>query len=164
MSGPVSVNLPSSIAPGQTVDIPVSLVAPRLPGLYRGEWLLRNASGASFGVGANGTGPIWVAINVIPDTTVTVFSPSRITGHVRANSEALSGFSVWLFDSTGNTVLATTVTDPSGMYIFPNLNAGTYFVKWIGEDCSGKDVPGEAQVTVNAGETKTQNIDVTVLC
>lgn len=166
MSGPVSVNLPSSVAPGQTVDIPVNLIAPRLPGSYRGEWLLRNTSGASFGVGANGTGPIWVAIAVISTgpTTVTPPSPGRITGEVYANSVPLSGFSVRLFDSTGDKELTTTVTNTSGIYTFPNVSAGTYFVKWFGKNCSGDDVPGEALVTVNAGETKTQDIDVTLLC
>jgi len=165
MSGPVSVNLPASVAPGQTVDISINLIAPTLPGSYRGEWILRNASGTSFGVGTNGTGPIWVSINVITTTiTVTVVSPSRITGHVYANSVPQSGFSVSLFDSTGNTELTSIVTDASGMYTFPNLSAGTYSVKWIGENCSGNNVPGVAQITVNAGETKTHAIDVTVLC
>ena len=166
MGGPASVSIPATVAPGQTVNIAIGLVAPVLPGSYRGEWILRNPSGASFGTGANGTGPIWVAINVlsVAPTTVTVISPSRITGHVNANSVPLSGFSVRLFDSAGNTELARTVTDTTGLYTFPNLSAGTYHVRWVGSDCSGNNVPREAKVTVNPGETKIQDIDVTVLC
>jgi hypothetical protein len=74
MGGPTLVNIPSTVAPGQTVDIPVGLVAPALPGSYRGDWMLRNASGASFGAGANGTTPIWVKINVmgLPDLTAMI--------------------------------------------------------------------------------------------
>src|SRR5688500_15966923 len=118
MSGPVLVNLPSSVAPGQTVDILVSLVAPPLPGSYRGECLLRNASGTSFGVGASGTGPIWVTINAIrtDPTTMTVVTRGRITGRVHGNSVSVSGFSVRLFDSTGNTEIATAITGTAGMY------------------------------------------------
>jgi hypothetical protein len=71
MSGPASVNIPSSVAPGQTVDVAVGLVAPAQPGSYRGDWLLRNASGSSFGAGANGTTPLWVRISVTQPTTMT---------------------------------------------------------------------------------------------
>lgn len=70
MGGPYSVNIPTTVSPGQTVDVAVGLVAPRLPGSYRGDWILKNASGASFGVGANGTNPIWITINVVGSTTI----------------------------------------------------------------------------------------------
>jgi len=165
MGGPTSVNIPSSVAPGQTVDIAVGMVAPALPGSYRGDWILRNSSGTVFGAGASGTRPIWVAVNVITDTiTVTVISPSTITGTVFSNdpTQVTSGFPVTLYDSTGK--LADTTTNTDSIYIFPNLNAGTYSVKWIGKDCSGNDVLSEAIVNVNAGETKIQDIDLTVLC
>jgi hypothetical protein len=76
----------------------------------------------------------------------------------------MSGFTVRLFDSTGNTELRTTVTNTSGIYTFPDVSAGIYFVRWFRENCSGDEVPEEVQVTVNAGETKTQDIDVSVLC
>jgi hypothetical protein len=74
MGGPAAVNIPSAVAPGQTLDIPVNLVAPQLPGSYRGEWMLRDSSGALFGAGANGTTPIWVKVNVmgLPDLTVMI--------------------------------------------------------------------------------------------
>jgi hypothetical protein len=160
------VNIPSTVAPGQTVDLPIGVVAPMVPGSYRGEWILRNPSGTSFGVGANGTGPIWVAINVISPDPITPIatSPGRITGHVYANSVPLSGFSVSLFDNSGTIELARTVTDTAGMYTFPNLSAAMYTVKWIGANCSATPVPAEAKVTVNAGEPRIQDIDVTVLC
>jgi hypothetical protein len=58
-SAPLSVQ----VAPGATVDISVSLVAPATAGTYRGYWKMRNASGAYFDetiyveiiVGAGGT-------------------------------------------------------------------------------------------------------------
>ncbi len=64
MSAPAVVNFPRSILPGQTVDLTVNMVAPGSAGLYRGYWILRNASGAVFGIGRSATSPFWVEINV----------------------------------------------------------------------------------------------------
>jgi len=75
------INIPSPVAPGQTVDIAVNLVAPQLSSSYRGDWMLRSPSGALFGAGANGTTPIWVNINVmgLPDLTVSIGSGPTAT-------------------------------------------------------------------------------------
>jgi photosystem II stability/assembly factor-like uncharacterized protein len=64
MSAPTSVNLPWAAAWGQTVDISVNMVASTTPGKYRGYWILSNANGQYFGIGAAATDPIWVEINV----------------------------------------------------------------------------------------------------
>ena len=81
MGGPASVNIPSTVAPGQTVDIAVGLVAPALAGSYRGDWMLRSSSGVLFGAGANGTTPIWVNVNVmgVPDLTMMITSGPTIS-------------------------------------------------------------------------------------
>ncbi|NWG05836.1 MAG: hypothetical protein HXY35_04010 [Chloroflexi bacterium] len=65
MGGPDSVPLPSSVAPGQTVDVTVNLTAPSTPGSYRGFWQLKNAAGALFGIGTTAAKPFWVSINVL---------------------------------------------------------------------------------------------------
>ena len=64
MSAPTTVNLPWGARSGQTVDISVNMVAPSTAGKYRGFWILANASGQFFGIGANASNPIWVEINV----------------------------------------------------------------------------------------------------
>ncbi|MFH1524331.1 MAG: Ig-like domain repeat protein [Chloroflexota bacterium] len=64
MGAPVAVNLPTSVAPGATVDITVNMTAPSASGHYRGNWELRNASGGLFGVGASASYLYWVDINV----------------------------------------------------------------------------------------------------
>ncbi|MCX6033401.1 MAG: NBR1-Ig-like domain-containing protein, partial [Chloroflexi bacterium] len=58
-------NLPTSVAPGGTIDLSVNLTAPITVGEYNGYWKLRNASGTDFGVGASGTIPLLVKINVV---------------------------------------------------------------------------------------------------
>ncbi len=64
MGGPASVRLPTSVAPGQTVDLTVSLTAPASPGRYRGNWQLADASGTRFGLGVTAQGVFWVEIVV----------------------------------------------------------------------------------------------------
>jgi Ig-like domain from next to BRCA1 gene len=64
MGGPTSVNLPNSVAPGQTVDISINLTAPSSAGHYIGYWKFKNASGVLFGIGYNANRPWWVEINV----------------------------------------------------------------------------------------------------
>jgi hypothetical protein len=46
------IPLPSSVAPGQTVDLSVNMVAPNTAGHYRSYWRFKNAVGAPFGVGS----------------------------------------------------------------------------------------------------------------
>ena len=60
MSGPDSVNMPRTVSPGQTVDVPVNLTAPGTAGSYRAYWLFQNANGVRFGLGADGTKSWWV--------------------------------------------------------------------------------------------------------
>jgi peptidoglycan hydrolase-like protein with peptidoglycan-binding domain len=60
MSGPDSQQLTNgSVAPGNTVDVSVSLTSPNQAGTYRGNWELREPGGATF---ALSTGPFWVQI------------------------------------------------------------------------------------------------------
>lgn len=65
MGGPDAVPLPTTVAPGQTVDISVNLTAPTVGGSYRGFWQLKNASGGLFGIGTTADKPFWVDIKVL---------------------------------------------------------------------------------------------------
>jgi photosystem II stability/assembly factor-like uncharacterized protein len=64
MSAPTSINIPSNVAPNQTVDLTVNMIAPSSAGPYRGYWILSNPNGTLFGLGANASNPIWVEVNV----------------------------------------------------------------------------------------------------
>ncbi len=65
MGAPSSVLLPANVAPAQTADVSVSLLAPANPGQYQGFWQLVTPEGRIFGVGASGTGNLWVKVRVI---------------------------------------------------------------------------------------------------
>lgn len=60
MSGPSSQQLTNgTVAPGQTIDVSVNLIAPNSPGTYKGNWRLKDSGGEVF---ALSTGPFWVQI------------------------------------------------------------------------------------------------------
>ncbi len=78
--GGSDATIPTTVAPGQTVDITISLTAPATAGTYRGYWKLKNSSGIPFGIGSAGTKSFWVEIKVAgtavtPVITVTPGTP-----------------------------------------------------------------------------------------
>jgi hypothetical protein len=80
MSGPDSAVIPTTVAPGQTVDITISLTAPANAGTFRGYWKLKNGSNVPFGIGSAGTKSFWVEIKVAgtavtPSTPVATVTP-----------------------------------------------------------------------------------------
>jgi hypothetical protein len=111
MSAPATVALPTSVRPGETVDISVPMVAPSGNGDYTGSWMLRAANGTSFGVGASGGVPVTVKITVttIPTTIPTPKDPNTIYDFVgnycsaqwRTNAGAISCPSSSVNYSTG---------------------------------------------------------------
>lgn len=63
MGAPPAVQLTAgAVAPGETVDVSVELVAPSTPGTYKGFYKLRNGGGVLFGL--EGGNPFWVEIEV----------------------------------------------------------------------------------------------------
>ncbi len=64
MGGTTALRLPGNVAPGQTVDVSVTLTAPSTSGNYTGYWMLRNSSGALFGSGDKANVPFYVDIKV----------------------------------------------------------------------------------------------------
>jgi hypothetical protein len=73
MGSTTAVRLPGNVAPGQTVDVSVTLTAPTNRGDYVGYWMLRNPSGVLFGYGERANQTFYVDINVddLPHGTVT---------------------------------------------------------------------------------------------
>lgn len=69
MGGPLSLQFPYSVAPGNTMDISVNLTAPSSSGTYTGYWALQNQSGINFGFKP------FVQIAVPNQTTNTVTTP-----------------------------------------------------------------------------------------
>lgn len=73
LGGPASIPLTAgNVQPGQTVQISMDLKAPAAEGKYRGNWELRNASGAIFGLGTKADQNFWVDIKVTTQPTTMI--------------------------------------------------------------------------------------------
>ncbi len=55
------LNIPGNVAPGQSIDLSVTLIAPNEPLTYQGFWQIKNAEGKRFGQ------TIWVGITTLAD-------------------------------------------------------------------------------------------------
>lgn len=64
MGAPDAIDLPGSVAPGQSIDITVDFIAPSKEGSYRSNWKLRDSAGVVFGLGKS-NGPFFVDIKVV---------------------------------------------------------------------------------------------------
>ena len=64
MGTTTAVRLPGYVAPGQTVDVSVTLTAPGKKGKYVGYWMLRNNAGVLFGYGDHANQAFYVDIKV----------------------------------------------------------------------------------------------------
>ncbi|MBI5841186.1 MAG: hypothetical protein HZB19_13900 [Chloroflexi bacterium] len=51
MGGAYVYNFPQPASPGQTVDVPLVLIAPAVNGTYQSSWMLQAPDGTNFGVG-----------------------------------------------------------------------------------------------------------------
>ncbi len=77
MSGPASAPITNgTVPPGSTIDISATLIAPTTPGTYKGNWRLRNGSGAIFGVGSDAGGSFWVQIKSVTPTPTPSPTPA----------------------------------------------------------------------------------------
>jgi hypothetical protein len=106
MDAPVSVPVPNKVAPGESVDISVNLVAPTKAGTYTGNWKLRNADGTWFGIGPSGASPFWVKIVVAGDVVTPGITVTATTGPTPTG-----GASVGVQVSGGNSLAAGDTLD-----------------------------------------------------
>ncbi len=58
-------DLPKAVAPGETIDISIPMVAPQMMGNYTSEWMLMNNYGLIFGTGSDSKGPFWAKIQSV---------------------------------------------------------------------------------------------------
>jgi hypothetical protein len=92
------IYLPSNVAPGQTADFSINMVAPSVPGHYRSYWRFRDAAGVQFGLGS-GMITFFADINVVSGslstnstTSITSDTPDpSLVGQAVAVSVSVSG-------------------------------------------------------------------------
>lgn len=81
MSAPYAVALPYSVAPGQSVEISVPMVAPNSAGTFKGEWMLESDNGQRFGIGNTCNVAFWVQITTVQPAPVWKPCPPQPQHH-----------------------------------------------------------------------------------
>jgi hypothetical protein len=120
MGAPSVVYLPTSVAPGATVDVTVNMTAPASAGHYRGYWMLRNASSAIFGVGPYGTWTFFIDIVVAGGSTSSAYD--FVANYASATWTSSSGASV---QHLAAPTLEDGSTGPAGLLTIPqNITDG----------------------------------------
>ncbi len=105
MGGGYVYNFPQSALPGDTVDVPLVLIAPSSLGEFKGSWKLQTPSGYSFGVGYDS--PFWVDIVVGTGTpennkTETAFSITSLTYELNHRCTTANQFDTVIANITSN--------------------------------------------------------------
>jgi hypothetical protein len=162
MNGPNALTFPKSVAPGQTVDLTVSLTAPTTAGSYRGYWMFKNANNALFGIGSQANKPWWVDIKVSgtvsptktntpggnPSTaTPTATSTQTSTSNWNTYQNAKYGFN---FKFPPGSVI-TSQTDTAGRIFMPIVSGTNLVEKYVDvtvvEDASPCKTPTDGAAT-----------------
>lgn len=135
MGGPSALSFPKSVAPGQTVDLTVTLTAPNAAGSYRGYWMFKNANGALFGIGYQANKPWWVDIKVSGTVTATfTTTPATSTPTATATQPSTTNWNTYQNIKYGFNFkfppgsIVTSQTDTAGRIFLP-ITSGTNLVE-----------------------------------
>jgi hypothetical protein len=122
MGSTTQIRLPGYVAPGQTVDVSVTLTAPASTGYYKGYWMLRNPSGSFFGAGSKADEAFHVEIRTIAESQY-----GKITGNLSYPSEFIPAMRVAAFSLTNGKAYFLDTANGQGVYSI-NVPPGTYYV------------------------------------
>ena len=146
MSGK-NITIPTTVVPGQTVDLAVDLVAPGSSGTYRGNWQMRSPQGKNFGE------TIWVKVRVAGSQPVYKptptpqdgqhYTPININSFYADSYEGPEGSCTNVYWSTKGASMVEITVDGASIYrgdtvngskqvCGPIQNAGTHFVQLYG--------------------------------
>lgn len=126
MSAPATVTVGRSVAPNQTVDISVNLVAPATPNTYTGNFMLQTNGGSKFGIGADASSVFWVKIKVetsfqvtkaianVTPTSYTGVCPFSLSFSATITASGPGSVTYTYVTSTGTSKVYTMVFDAAG--------------------------------------------------
>ena len=147
MGGTTAVRLPGYVAPGQTVDVSVTLSAPDKRGHYVGNWMLRNQYGVLFGFGDRANQAFYVDIDVVDlphgeaagsfhypsefNPPLILYFENAVTGDVIQFSipESNPNYKVLLPNGTYYAYAWAPNYNLQGAYVYDNLTMKPFVVK-----------------------------------
>lgn len=152
-----ALRLPGYVAPGQAVDISVTLTAPAARGEHRGYWMLRNPSGVLFGYGERADKAFFVEV-LVSDTP-----HGTVAGRICYPSEFNPPMTLY-FERVGTTEVIQFSIPENHMHYSVLLPSGTFYAyAWApGYNLEGAYVNNDGylkQLVVKGGRTTT-DIDI----
>jgi hypothetical protein len=158
MGSTTAVRLPGNVAPGQTVDVSVTLTAPSVNGYQRSYWMLRNPSGTLFGSGSKANEAFYVEIKV-----KTELQDGTASGALCYPSEFNPPMTLYFEKAGTNETISFFIPENQNFYnvLLPN---GKYYVyAWApGYNLEGAytDSSGLMKTFVISGGQTTANINL----
>ncbi len=150
--------MPTTVAPGQTVDLSVTMLAPVTLDTYQSDWKMQTPQGSFFGVGSS-SAPLWVKIQVISgqNSTITglVYQDTNENGVYNSGEPLLANREIWLAPGTACHVradaVAITNSGNDGRYTLSGNFNGSFCLGLAGN--GGLD--DVASIAVSAGQMLT---------
>lgn len=149
----IAVRLPGYVAPGQTVDVSVTLTAPDSAGQYVGYWMLRNPSGTLFGYGDKANQAFYADIRV----KANELEHGTVTGNICYPSEFNPPMTLY-FERIGNgQIIQFSIPENQMSYSFLLPKGNYYAYAWApGYNLEGAYVSDDGKLkvfAVHGGET-----------
>ena len=136
-----TLQMPATVAPGQTVDLTLTMMAPVTPGSYQSDWKLRTPQNSFFGVGSNNA-PLWVKIGVVSpqptNTTISglVYQDINQNGVYNSDEPLMANREIWLAPGTAchvrQNAVAAVFSGNDGRYTFSGPFNGSYCIGLVG--------------------------------
>ena len=158
MGSTTAVRLPGNVAPGQTVDVSVTLTAPALNGYQRSYWMLRNPSGALFGTGNKANEAFYVEIKVTVD-----LPPGTVSGALCYPSEFNPPLTLYFEKAGTNETIQFSMPEDQNFFSVLLPNGRYYAYAWApGYNLEGAhtDSSGLMKTFVVSGGQTTANINL----
>lgn len=123
MGATTAVRLPAYVAPGQTVDVSVTLTAPVSPAHHVGYWILRNPAGVLFGSGDKADKAFYVDIY-----TKEQYPHGTVTGNICYPSEFNPPMTLYFEKADNSEVIQFSIPENhmNFSFLLPN---GVYYVR-----------------------------------
>ena len=150
--------LPATVAPGQTIDLSLTMLAPVTPGAYQSDWKVETPQGSFFGVGSS-SAPLWVKIQVISgqNSTITglVYQDTNGNGVYNSGEPLMANREIWLAPGTACHVktdaVAIATSGSDGRYTLSGNFVGSFCLGLTGN--GGLD--DVASIALSAGQLLT---------
>ena len=149
MGAPASATLNKTVAPGQTVDVSVTMTAPAQVREYAGYWMLQSNNGTLFGIGPDANGKFYVDIKVVAGTPTVTPTPGTGTPTATLSYFAVRNVVISASPATYSGVCPTTISVTGTLTV---NKAGTVKYHFVRSDGSTSDIK---TLTFSAGGSQT---------